>query len=69
MLDFTSPGKIKYVVDQDGKKAAVQVEISLWTALLSHLEDRELVKQKLARLRKGPDESQAIPWQDAGQEW
>ncbi len=60
MLDLKLLENIKYVVDSQGKKAAVQVDLKAWEALLEYLEDLEdqaLVKEKLDRLRKGPAES------------
>jgi hypothetical protein len=72
MLDLTALTKVRYVVDSEGKKAAVQVDMSLWAALLDYLEDledRSLVKEKLRRLQEGPQNSGALPWQDASHEW
>ena len=63
---------VRYVVDQEGKRAAVQVSIEDWRALLSYLEDledRTLVRNALARLKQGPEQSQALPWQEARDEW
>jgi hypothetical protein len=60
------------VIDSDGNKAAVQVDINLWGELLSYLEDledRSLVKDKLARLRQGPEKSGGVNWQNASDEW
>jgi predicted DNA-binding protein len=72
MLDMTALEKVKYVVDSSGNKAAVQVDINLWGDLLNYLEDledRSLIKDKLARLREGPEKSSGISWQDASKEW
>ena len=72
MLDLTQLEKVKYVIDGEGKKAAVQVDMDLWGALLGYLEDledRTLVKDKLVRLRQGPENSGAVSWQDVHREW
>ncbi len=63
---------VRYVIDQRGRKAAVQVDIKTWQALLAYLEDledRALVHDKLPRLVKGPQASEAIPWPEAREEW
>jgi flagellar capping protein FliD len=63
---------VRYVIDSKGNKAAVQVDVKAWNALLAYLEDLEdqaLVKDKLARLRKGPQASNGILWDDVSQEW
>jgi hypothetical protein len=72
MLDLTQLEKVKYVIDREGKKAAVQVDIVLWGELLGYLEDledRTLVRDKLARLRQGPEPSGALSWQNVRREW
>jgi PHD/YefM family antitoxin component YafN of YafNO toxin-antitoxin module len=72
MLDLKLFENVKYVVDNQGKKAAVQVDLKDWQALLDYLEDLEdqaLVKEKLSQLQKGPAASGAIKWQDAKSEW
>ncbi len=72
MLDFKLLGNVKYVVDSEGKKAAVQVDVEAWEALLAYLEDLEdqaLIKDKISRLRQGPAQSGAVSWQDAGNQW
>ncbi len=72
MLDFKLLGNVKYVVDSEGKKAAVQVDVEAWEALLAYLEDLEdqaLIKDKISRLRKGPALSGSVSWQDAGNQW
>jgi PHD/YefM family antitoxin component YafN of YafNO toxin-antitoxin module len=72
MLDFELLRNVKYVIDGQGKKAAVQVDASTWEALLAYMEDLEdqaLIKDKLAHLRQGPASSGAVSWQDADNEW
>ena len=72
MLDLNLLGNIKYVIDSQGKRAAVQVDMTAWDALLGYLEDLEdqaLVKEKLAELRKGPADSSAVSWQSASNKW
>ncbi len=63
---------VRYVIDQRGRKSAVQVDIKTWQALLAYLEDledRALVRDKSPRLAKGPQASGAISWQEAHKEW
>ncbi len=72
MLDFDTLKSVRYVVDQDGRKAAVQVDLATWTALLGYLEDledRAALKDKLGRLKQDPAAAGAIPWDEAKGEW
>ena len=72
MLDFDTLKSVRYVVDQDGRKAAVQVDLATWTALLGYLEDledRAALKDKLGRLKQDPAVAGAIPWDEAKGEW
>ena len=72
MLDIKLLGRIRYVVDGQGKKAAVQLDLKTWNALLGYLEDledRSLIKEKLHRLLAGPEKSGAVAWDAAGKEW
>ena len=58
---------VRYVIDQRGRKSAVQVDIKTWQALMANLEDLEdlaLVHDKLPRLVQGPQESGAISFHD-----
>ena len=71
MLDIKLLGSIHYVVDGEGKKAAIQLDLKTWTALLGYLEDledRSLVKEKLNRLLIGPEKSGSIAWDAVGKE-
>lgn len=72
MMDIKLLGSVHYVVDGAGKKAAVQLDLKTWTALLGYLEDledRSLVKEKLSRLLIGPEKSGAVAWSAAAKVW
>ena len=72
MLDLKLFGSIRYVVDDQGKKAAVQLDLKTWNALLGYLEDledRSLVKEKLHRLVSGPEKSGSLAWEATCKEW
>lgn len=72
MLKIDMLNEVHDVVNGDGKQAAVQVEMKTWEALLDYLEDLEdrlMVKDKLASLLQGPIKSVAISWPDANKEW
>lgn len=72
MLDLKLLENVRFVVDSRGKKAAVQLDLKAWEALLSYIEeieDRALVKDSLGRLISGPEKSGAISWDEAAQEW
>lgn len=72
MQDPAVPKSVSYVIDRQGRRAAVQISIEDWTAFLDYvedLEDRALVKSALARLRQGPEEAQALPWDEVRAEW
>ncbi len=63
---------VHYVVDQKGRKSAVQVDIKTWQALLTYLEDledRALVRDKLPRLAKSPQEAGAISFDEVSDQW
>jgi hypothetical protein len=74
-MDIKLFGSVRYVVDGQGKKVAVQLDLDAWNALLSYLEDledledRSLLKDKLHRLQIGPDKSGAIAWDEAIKAW
>jgi hypothetical protein len=38
MIDLTVFNNVKYVIDNKGNKAAVQVDINLWEALMSEFD-------------------------------
>ena len=72
MEDPVELKNVSYVVDRRGRRSAVQVSIEDWIALLDYiegLEDRALAKNALARLRQGPEEAQALPWDDVRDQW
>lgn len=63
---------IQFVVDQKGQPAAVQLGIDAWRSLLEwieDLEDRALIKEKLSRLRMGPESAGALRWEDVEAAW
>jgi hypothetical protein len=56
---------IRYLVDGQGKKAAVQFDLKTWNTLLGYLEDledRSLIKDNLHRLLAGPEKSGGVDW-------
>lgn len=62
----------RYVVDPEGDKTDVIVSLATWEglmAMLEDLDDREVVRQWLPKLRLGPDASGALSWQDVADEW
>ena len=72
MVALDALKNIRFVVDANGKESAVQVSIKDWRFLLEYLEDledRTVVKEKIASLRKGPEKSGALAWQDAQGQW
>jgi hypothetical protein len=72
MIDIDSLKQIRFVVDPKGRKSAVQVDLNTWAALMQYLEDLEdrvLIKEKLARLSVHPENSGAIPWEETRGEW
>lgn len=72
MVTLDALKNIRFVLDASGKEAAVQVSIKDWKILLEYLEemeDRASIKEKIARLRKGPAKSAALDWQDVQSQW
>ena len=72
MLDMKLLENVRFVVNSRGQKAAVQLDLKTWNALLGYLEemeDRTLVKENIGRLVEGPEKSKAIPWNEATEEW
>jgi PHD/YefM family antitoxin component YafN of YafNO toxin-antitoxin module len=72
MATPTSLKNIHFVLDARGKEAAVQMSIKDWQSLLEYLEemeDRAAMKKMIARLRKGPQKSGALAWQDIKEQW
>lgn len=55
----------QYLVDEQGHRTAIVIDIQLWEALmdlLEYLEDLQLVKSVLTRLQAGPEASGALEW-------
>ena len=72
MFDMKLLENIHFVFDRQGKQAAVQLDLQAWNTLLTYLEemeDRAVVKEKLNRLKVGPEESQALAWDKVQSEW
>ena len=72
MLDYEALKSVRYVIDQQGRKSAVQVDLETWVALLSYLEDledRDTLKDKLNKILDGPDISGVVLWEKAKAEW
>ena len=72
MVALDALKNVRFVVDASGKESAVQVSIKDWQALLEYLEemeDRAVVKEKIARLREGPEKSRALDWNGIRGQW
>ena len=72
MVTLDALKNVRFVVDASGKESAVQVSIKDWKTLLEYLEeveDRSALKGKIARLRKSPEKSGALDWQDIQGQW
>ena len=72
MFNIDSLKPIHYVIDQEGRKSAIQVDLNTWIELMQYmedLEDRAVVKEKLDHLCKGPEESEAVSWTESRHEW
>jgi len=63
---------VQFVVNREGKPAAVQLDIEAWELLLDwleDLEDREIATEVLPRLREEPGKVGALRWEDVRAEW
>ncbi len=63
---------VHYVIDPNGRPAAVQMSITAWNRLLGWIEDvedRALVKAMLPQLRQGPQQAGALRWDDVKDDW
>jgi len=63
---------VRYVIDKDGKRAAIQLDINDWSSLLDYLEDledRALIRDKLSRLLQNPQKSGAMSWDEVSSAW
>ncbi len=72
MVTLNALKNISFVVDANGKQAAVQVSIDDWRKILDYfeeLEDREKVKEILHRLDVHPEKSGALDWREARSQW
>ncbi len=72
MIDLDSLKSIHFVIDQEGRKSAIQVDLKTWVGLMEYmedLEDRAVVKEKMGHLGKGPKKSKAVSWSESRQEW
>ncbi|MCP4572601.1 MAG: hypothetical protein GY838_09655 [bacterium] len=62
----------RYLVDAEGGKTGVVLSLSAWEnllLLLEDLDDREVVRQWLPKLKAGPVSSGALRWDDISGEW
>jgi hypothetical protein len=65
MVELGFMRSVQYVVDKQGKPAAVQMDIAAWEQLLNwieEMEDRAMIREELPRLRAGPYASGGLPW-------
>lgn len=72
MINLETLKSVQFVVGQDGRPSAVQLDIETWESLLNWLEDTEdrvLVKQALPKLRSHPAQAGALRWDDVKREW
>lgn len=72
MVELNFMRSVQYVVDKQGKPAAVQMDIATWEHLLDwieEMEDRALIREALPRLRAGPYASGALPWRQVRDAW
>ena len=70
MIDLKILKSVKFVVGQDGRPSAVQMDIRTWESLLDWLEttdDRALVKQVVPKLRRRS--ARTAHWDDVEGEW
>ena len=72
MVTLSALKNVQFVLDANGKQAAVQVSMEDWRNILEYLEemeDRAVVKESLAKLRQGPEKAGALDWQEAQKQW
>jgi antitoxin Phd len=60
MSETTLLRSVQYVVDSDGHKSAVLVDLDVWEQILTLLEDLEDTEE-LRRARE--EDEEAIPWE------
>ncbi len=62
----------RYLADGQGGNTDVVLSWAAWQSLLGMLEDlddREVVRRWLPRLKAGPEEAGALSWEDVSSEW
>jgi hypothetical protein len=62
----------RYLIDVKGGKTDVVLSLSVWKnllAMLEELDDRQIVKEWLPKLKAGPKSSEALCWDDVKTEW
>ena len=62
----------RYLVDAQGGRTDVVLSLAVWKSLLRMLEDlddREVVRQWLPRLKAGPETAGALRWEDVSSGW
>ena len=72
MTGLEKLNSIQFVVDQEGRPAAVQMSIAAWESLLDYLddlEDRAYIKEMFPRLRKGPGKGRVLEWGKVKGDW
>jgi hypothetical protein len=60
-----------FIVDEDGQRTAAVVGIEYWDGLmdlLEDLEDLQLVREAIDRLKAGPETAGAVRWANARDE-
>ena len=72
MTGLEKLNSVQFVVDQDGRPAAVQMSMAAWESLLDYLdnlEDRTYIKEILPSLRKGPGKGRVLDWGKVKGDW
>ena len=72
MTGLEKLNSVQFVVDQEGRPAAVQMSMAAWESLLDYLddlEDRAYIKEILPRLRKGPGKGHVLDWEKVKGNW
>lgn len=62
----------RYLVDSRGGRTDVVLSWTVWQGLLGMLEDlddREVVRKWLPRLKAGPEAAGALSWENVSSEW
>jgi len=61
MSDTSLLRSVQYVVDSDGHKSAVLVDLDVWEQILTLLEDSEDAEE--IRRARGEEEEETVPWE------